>query len=87
MGGDAYTGASGNTDGGDAITSQRNGLLNLNAANFGKNGGRAGQSTTGQATGGELTSGSTSTSTSTSVLPFLIQLHPHLGFEFPFGLN
>ncbi|KAG7562745.1 hypothetical protein FFLO_01806 [Filobasidium floriforme] len=75
MGGNAYTGASGNTDGGDAITYQgmgqgnRNGannggllggnggllggsLLNLKAANMGGNGGRGGQSTTGNAHGG-----------------------------------
>lgn len=44
------------TNGGDAVTNQRNGLLNLKAANFGGNGGRAGQSTTGGATGGEFAS-------------------------------
>lgn len=66
-GGNAYTGASGMADGGDATTYQGGGgngngllggggLLNLKAANFGGNGGRGGQSTTGNAYAGKLAS-------------------------------
>lgn len=53
-GGDAYTGASGSANGGSAATLQ-GGLLNVNALNFGGNGGRGGASISGDAVGGMFT--------------------------------
>lgn len=51
-GGSAYSGSSGPADGGDSITAQK-GIINLNALNFGHNGGRGGLSASGNARGGE----------------------------------